>query len=78
MLTTDQVCQIGLVYEIIQEKAVKEMGALLKLPDFAHQLTKTQLRKSSVDKLMSRREEDIDHFVNYIAKDSEQKTLKFP
>ena len=62
---------------LYKRRQSRRWGALLKLTDFAHQLTKTQLRKSFVDKLMSRREEDIDHFVNFIAKYSAQKTLKF-
>lgn len=47
------------------------------LADFARQLTKTQMKMSLIDKLLSRRDEDIEHFVNFITKDSVQKTLGF-
>lgn len=46
-------------------------------PDFTRQLTKTQMRKPTMDKLLAQREEDIEHFVNFITKDSVQKSLEF-
>jgi len=80
MLTTEQAKSIGLIDDIVgievqQEKAENEMKSWLKVPDFARQLTKTQIRKPVVDKLLSRREEDISHFVNFITKDSVQAAL---
>lgn len=82
MMTSEQALKIGLVDEVVTpeivlEKAQNEMQSWLKIPDFARQLTKTQMKKPLVDKLMSRREEDIDHFVNFITKDSVQKALGF-
>lgn len=44
-------------------------------PDLARQLTKSAIRSGLLQKLKSRREEDINTFVNFIMKDSVQKTL---
>lgn len=43
--------------------------------DHARQITKSMMRKPTIDKLMSNREVDIQHFVNFITKDSIQKSL---
>lgn len=80
MMTTEQAFKVGLVDEVVTpdivlEKAQNEMKSWLKIPDFARQLTKTQMKKPKVDKLLSRREEDIEHFVNFITKESVQKAL---
>ncbi|XP_045214895.1 enoyl-CoA delta isomerase 1, mitochondrial-like [Mercenaria mercenaria] len=82
MMTTEQAFEVGLVDEVVTpeiiiEKAQNEMKSWLKIPDFARQLTKTQMKKAKVDKLLARREEDIEHFVNFITKDSVQKALGF-
>ena len=45
------------------------------LAGFARQLTKEQLRGPTVQRLASRQEEDIDHFVQFITKDSIQMAL---
>lgn len=82
MLTSDQALGIKLVDEvvtpeIIMEKAQNEMQSWLKIPDHARQLTKMQMRKGTIDKLLTKREEDIQNFVSFITKDSVQKTLEF-
>ena len=45
--------------------------------DFARQITKKQIRQATMDRLVSRREEDIQNFVQFITKDSVQKALGF-
>lgn len=45
------------------------------MTDHARQLTKSMMRKQTIDKLMSNRESDIQNFVNFITKDSIQKSL---
>ena len=43
--------------------------------DHARHITKLQLRQPTIDRLVNKREEDIDHFVNFTTKDSIQKSL---
>lgn len=45
------------------------------LSDHARYLTKLQMRQPTIDKLLSQRQEDIDHFVGFITKDSIQASL---
>lgn len=45
------------------------------ITDHARQITKSMMRKQTVDKLMSNRESDTLGFVNFITKDSIQKSL---
>jgi len=80
MMTTDQAHKIGLIDdvvppEVLMDKAINEMQAWLSVKDFARILTKNLLRKPMVDKLITQREEDIQHFVNFITKDSVQEAL---
>lgn len=82
MMNSQQAKDIGLVDDIVpleslMERANAEMQAYLKLPAMARQLTKQQIREPVVDKLLTKREEDIAHFVNFITKESVQKTLGF-
>jgi len=50
-------------------------GASVHFTDHARALTKSMMRKPTIDKLTSNREADIQHFVNFITKDSIQKSL---
>ncbi|XP_064604771.1 enoyl-CoA delta isomerase 1, mitochondrial-like isoform X2 [Liolophura sinensis] len=68
----DELADIGLVFQ----KAREQMDVWLKIPDLARQLTKSGIRSGLIQKLKSRREEDINTFVNFIMKDSVQKTLE--
>lgn len=43
--------------------------------DHARQLTKSMMRKAVLDHMLAHREEDIQNFVNFISKDSIQKSL---
>ncbi|KAG7504471.1 enoyl-CoA delta isomerase 1, mitochondrial [Solea senegalensis] len=72
--------RIGLVDQLVPEDqvlstATQTMTKWLAIPDHARQLTKTMMRKPTIDKLTSSRETDIRHFVSFITKDSIQKSL---
>ena len=42
---------------------------------FARQLSKTELRRPTIEKLIRKKEEDIGYFRDYITKDAIQKSL---
>ncbi|XP_061605232.1 enoyl-CoA delta isomerase 1, mitochondrial isoform X1 [Phyllopteryx taeniolatus] len=72
--------KIGLVDQIVAEDklmATSEqiMAKWLAVPDHARQITKSMMRKPTIDKLASNREADIQNFVSFITKDSIQKSL---
>ncbi|XP_056264173.1 enoyl-CoA delta isomerase 1, mitochondrial-like isoform X2 [Pseudoliparis swirei] len=72
--------KIGLVDQVVPEDqvlatATQTMTKWLAIPDHARALTKSMMRKPTIDKLTSNREADIQHFVNFITKDSIQKSL---
>nr|XP_033499779.1 enoyl-CoA delta isomerase 1, mitochondrial [Epinephelus lanceolatus] len=72
--------KIGLVDQLVPEDqvlttATQMMSKWLAIPDHARHLTKSMMRKPTIDKLTSNREADIQHFVNFISKDSIQKSL---
>ncbi|ELU16502.1 hypothetical protein CAPTEDRAFT_218894 [Capitella teleta] len=73
--------KVGLIDELVSPEKVMEtaegqMQMWLKIPDFARQLTKEQLRGPTVQKLAQHQEADIDHFVNFITKKAIQKSLE--
>lgn len=47
-----------------------------RFTDHARQITKSMMRKPTIDKLTSNREADIQNFVSFITKDSIQKSLR--
>ncbi|XP_074511281.1 enoyl-CoA delta isomerase 1, mitochondrial-like [Sebastes fasciatus] len=72
--------KIGMVDQVVPEDqvlttAMQAMTKWLAIPDHARQITKSMMRKPTIDKLTSNREDDIKHFVNFITKDSIQKSL---
>ncbi|XP_077590520.1 enoyl-CoA delta isomerase 1, mitochondrial [Stigmatopora nigra] len=73
--------KIGLVDQIVPEDKLMStseeiMAKWLAIPDHARQITKSMMRKPTIDKLTSQREADIQHFVNFITKDPIQKSLQ--
>lgn len=48
---------------------------LFLLQGFARQLSKTELRRPTIEKLLKKKEEDIGYFRDYITKDAIQKSL---
>ncbi|XP_059204551.1 enoyl-CoA delta isomerase 1, mitochondrial [Centropristis striata] len=72
--------QKGLVDQLVPEDqvlttATQTMTKWLAIPDHARQITKSMMRKTFIDKLVSKREADIQNFVSFITKDSIQKSL---
>ncbi|XP_074511282.1 enoyl-CoA delta isomerase 1, mitochondrial-like [Sebastes fasciatus] len=72
--------KIGMVDEVVPEDqvlttAMQAMTKWLAIPDHARQITKSMMRKPTIDKLTSNREDDIKDFVDFITKESIQKSL---
>ncbi|XP_070836696.1 enoyl-CoA delta isomerase 1, mitochondrial-like isoform X1 [Chaetodon trifascialis] len=72
--------KVGLVDQLVPEDqvlttATQTMTKWLGIPDHARQMTKSMMRKPTIDKLVSNREADIHRFVNFITKESIQKSL---
>lgn len=80
LYSSAEALEIGLVDKLVPEDqviatATQTMTKWLAIPDHARQLTKSLMRKQTIDKLMSNRESDTQNFVNFITKDSIQKSL---
>ncbi|KAM8798348.1 enoyl-CoA delta isomerase 1, mitochondrial [Eudromia elegans] len=73
--------RLGIVDELVpeeklQDKAAAVIAQWLALPDHARQLTKSMMRKSVLDRLVTHQEEDVQNFISFIAKESIQKSLR--
>ncbi|XP_074552456.1 enoyl-CoA delta isomerase 1, mitochondrial [Halichoeres trimaculatus] len=73
--------KIGMVDLLVPEDqvlttAAQTMKKWLTIPDHARQITKSMMRKPTIEKLVSKREADIQNFVGFITKDSIQKSLR--
>ncbi|XP_027140654.1 enoyl-CoA delta isomerase 1, mitochondrial [Larimichthys crocea] len=72
--------KIGLVDQLVPEDqvlatATKTMTKWLAIPDHARRITKSMMRKPTIDKIMSIREADMQQYISFISKDSTQKML---
>ncbi|XP_077415781.1 enoyl-CoA delta isomerase 1, mitochondrial [Vanacampus margaritifer] len=73
--------KIGLVDQIVPEDklmttAEQIMAKWLAIPAHARQITKSMMRKPTIDKLTSKREADVQNFVSFITQDAIQKSLR--
>ncbi|NXD14992.1 ECI1 isomerase, partial [Nothocercus nigrocapillus] len=73
--------QLGIVDELVpeeelQDKAAAVLAQWLALPDHARQLTKSMMRKSVLDRLVTHQEDDVQNFVSFVSKESIQKSLR--
>ncbi|XP_032816783.1 enoyl-CoA delta isomerase 1, mitochondrial [Petromyzon marinus] len=80
MYSPAEAVHVGLVdrtvpEETVFEEARTEMARWLKIPDHARQITKSMMRKTTIDHLLAQRDSDISNFANFISKDSIQKSL---
>ncbi|CAH1802704.1 unnamed protein product, partial [Owenia fusiformis] len=80
MFSSQEALSIGLVDRVVGEgetvdAAKKEMSQWVKIPGYARQLSKMQLRKPTIDKLVARKEDDINYFATFITKDGVQKAM---
>ncbi|XP_050929723.1 enoyl-CoA delta isomerase 1, mitochondrial isoform X5 [Lates calcarifer] len=81
LYSPSEALKVGLVDLLVPEDevlttATKTMTKWLAIPDHARQITKSMMRKPTIDKLTSKREADIQNFVSFITKDSIQKSLR--
>ncbi|XP_062264519.1 enoyl-CoA delta isomerase 1, mitochondrial [Platichthys flesus] len=81
LYSSSEALKIGLVDQLVPEDqvlttATETMTKWLAIPDHARQLSKSMMRKPTIDKLTSNREVDINNFVSFITKDSIQKSLR--
>ncbi|XP_028841253.1 enoyl-CoA delta isomerase 1, mitochondrial-like isoform X2 [Denticeps clupeoides] len=80
LYSTSDALKAGLVDELVPEEkvlttATEAMAKWLSIPDHSRQITKSMMRKQTIDKLSSNRETDVNYFVKFITKDSIQKSL---
>ncbi|XP_041829929.1 enoyl-CoA delta isomerase 1, mitochondrial [Melanotaenia boesemani] len=80
LYSPSEALKIGLVDQLVPEDqvlttAMQTMTKWLAIPEHARQITKSMMRKPTVDKLTSNREADVQNFVSFITKDSIQKSL---
>ncbi|XP_062875119.1 enoyl-CoA delta isomerase 1, mitochondrial [Trichomycterus rosablanca] len=80
MYSSTDALKIGLVDQLVPEEkilttATETMTRWLAIPDHARQISKSMLRKPTVDRLLTNRESDTKSFVSFISKDSIQKSL---
>uniref|UniRef100_UPI00398EB0E5 enoyl-CoA delta isomerase 1, mitochondrial n=1 Tax=Pristiophorus japonicus TaxID=55135 RepID=UPI00398EB0E5 len=81
LYSAPEALKIGLVDHLVpQDKmmatALSVMSEWLTVPDHARQITKSMMRKPTLDRLLTHRESDIQNVVNFISKDSIQKSLQ--
>ncbi|XP_026858534.2 enoyl-CoA delta isomerase 1, mitochondrial isoform X1 [Electrophorus electricus] len=80
MYHAHEALKIGLVDQLVPEgkvlsTAVETLGTWLAVPGHAREISKSMMRKPTVDKLLANKEADIKNFVSFITKDSIQKSL---
>uniref|UniRef100_A0A8C6VSK5 Enoyl-CoA delta isomerase 1, mitochondrial n=1 Tax=Naja naja TaxID=35670 RepID=A0A8C6VSK5_NAJNA len=81
LYSPQEALKIGFVDELVPEekilaRAAEVMGQWLAIPDHARQLSKSALRKQTLDHLLMHREADIQDFVRFISRDAIQKSLQ--
>lgn len=82
LYSAEEALKVGLVDELappneVLSKAQEQMAIWTKIPEHARALTKSSMRHDTIAYLQSQKENDIEHFLNFITKDSIQKSLKF-
>lgn len=53
-----------------------QCASFLSSTDYARQISKSMMRKPTLDRLLTHRESDIQNFVSFVTKDSIQKSLQ--
>ncbi|XP_016338189.1 enoyl-CoA delta isomerase 1, mitochondrial-like isoform X1 [Sinocyclocheilus anshuiensis] len=80
LYSAPEALKVGLVDELVPEDkvlstATETMMKWLAIPDHARQISKSMMRKPTIDKLLANREADTTNFVSFTTKDSIQKSL---
>ncbi|XP_053749772.1 enoyl-CoA delta isomerase 1, mitochondrial [Panthera pardus] len=73
--------RVGMVDQVVPEDqvhsaALSAMAQWLAVPDHARQLTKNLMRKATADRLVKQRDADVQYFLQFISRDSIQKSLR--
>ncbi|XP_004604455.1 enoyl-CoA delta isomerase 1, mitochondrial [Sorex araneus] len=73
--------KVGIVDQVVpmdqvQSTALAVTSQWLAIPEHARQLTKNMMRKPTADRLVKQREADVQNFVNFVSRDSIQKSLQ--
>ncbi|XP_061456069.1 enoyl-CoA delta isomerase 1, mitochondrial [Rhineura floridana] len=73
--------RVGIVDELVPEEKIQNVAAevmtqWLAIPDYARQISKSSMRKPTVDHMLAHRDADIQNFVRFISRDSIQKSLQ--
>ncbi|KAJ8251113.1 hypothetical protein GJAV_G00217430 [Gymnothorax javanicus] len=81
LYSSQDALRIGLVDQLVPEDkvmstATETMAKWFAIPEHARQITKSMMRKPTIDKLLSQREPDIKNFVSFITRDPIQKSLR--
>ena len=80
LYSVEEALKVGLVDKAVPKDQVvsaaeEELSKWIAIPDYARELTKLAMNKENINKLPSRRDEDIANFVDYISRDSIQKNI---
>lgn len=80
LYSPEEALSVGLVDEICEpkellSKAQEQIKSWVKIPTVARELTKSSLRRDTLNKLISQREADVEEFAEFCMKDSVQKSL---
>ena len=81
LFTADQAREIGLVDAVVTDReecvqaAHQMVTKLIKIPSEARHVSKMLMRQETLDKLVNNKEEDIEHFANFVTQPVIQKPL---
>lgn len=80
LYSAEEALAVNLVDEIAEPKDVllraqEQMAIWCKIPEHARALTKSSMRSETISYLQSQKNNDIEHFVSFITKESIQKSL---
>lgn len=80
LYSAEEALRIKLVDELAEPKDVllraqEQMAIWCKIPEHARALTKSSMRQETISYLQSQKSDDIEHFANFIVKESIQKSL---
>lgn len=80
LFSAEQALEINLIDEIAEPKDVvlraqEQMAVWCKIPEHARALTKSSMRQETISYLQTQKANDIEHFMNFVTKESIQKSL---
>jgi len=81
LYNTQQALDVGMIDELVESRedcissATKMVSKLTKIPSEARHVSKMLMRQPTLDKLITAKEDDIEHFANFITQPIIQKPL---